>query len=58
MRFEGVYDHFAAQIPRALRHDLQNRAVTNVQAVEVPDRDDRSNQGPAERRGTGDDFQC
>jgi hypothetical protein len=29
-----------------------------VQAIEVPDRDDRSNQRPAERRGTRDDLQC
>jgi hypothetical protein len=58
MRLEGVDDRLAGQIARATHHRLEDRAVAEVDAVEVPDRNDRTPQRAVERIDSRDGSQC
>ena len=58
MGIEGVDDRGPIEGARALHDGVDDRAVTQMDAVEVPDREHRSGQRLADRFAPGDDPQC
>ncbi len=58
MRIEGVDDGLAVASARAIDHRAQDLAVTDVETVEVADREDRATRTAIERCAAPYDPQC
>ncbi len=58
MRIEGVDDGLAIVSARAVDHGAQDLAMTDVETVEVADREDRAKRTATERCTAPYDPQC